>query len=172
MTPPKLDMEAIKRRDAWCFEHPAKILYRGISRPDCDRVHLPRVGGMSERDALLDRRDLIAEVERLQACDDHRRNMPIHVIACEECAACLKRSLKYARLGAAYRQTECDALRAQLAQAQKEIERLSADEPNKPICEICREEVTPETSVMGGNFEDGAYPLCLKCAPPCAESNS
>lgn len=59
------DMEAIKRRDASCFDHPLKIFYDKPQRPDADNAHL--FGSASERDALLDRRDLIAEVERLTA---------------------------------------------------------------------------------------------------------
>lgn len=57
----QLDIEAIKRRDAWCFGDGDKYPeFRDDIKPPGLRVNL---GGAT--DAMLDRRDLIAEVERL-----------------------------------------------------------------------------------------------------------
>lgn len=64
-----LDLDAIRRRDAWCAERVGTgEVYRAVGRPDEDRDarHLRSATG-SELDAILDRRDLIAEVERLKS---------------------------------------------------------------------------------------------------------
>lgn len=81
MTPP-LDLEAIKRRDAWCAERVGTgDVYRTVARPDAERnAHHLRSATGSELDAILDRRDLIAEVERLTATleDQNERIAQLH----------------------------------------------------------------------------------------------
>jgi hypothetical protein len=76
------------------------------------------------RNTLADRE---AECERLRACKDHRANLPIPVIACAECVACLKLNLKYATDNLTDRFKEYDTLRAQLAERDREIVGLRRD---------------------------------------------
>ncbi len=76
----KADLEAIKRRARWCDEDSEPgTSYRSVTRSDRTPFAF-KTASCSDEDAYLDRKELLSEIERLQALPEWR---PLSVLTLE-----------------------------------------------------------------------------------------
>ncbi len=148
MTSP-LDLEAVKRRAQWVEDGATWPKPEYPDRTNPDGVTFYRSARI-ETDALLDRRDLIAEVERLTAKleDQNERIAQLHRERGEAVV-------------------EVGRLRAELERVQQPVKEASAAPGFNPSCDFCgrpRLQVPKLIRAKAG----GPY-ICSHCVELCAD---